>query len=278
MDQSKKSVPTDAAADTTTNTALKRIDLTKVMIMAPALLSLIKHCQDKKESTSTINGQTRNGVMGNILGYIEEQPEIDEINLKITQAHVQIGPESKNKQDSQFYVGFYVSCQQGLAFSAQNLNNLINAFKNFPNSVMIIYDITKSQYGLNPFQCFRLSKGAITALKLDTEQPVKDKLIIDVIRENSLNVHNFFEEVPLKIHRSHLIQAFLFDHVAPEMPAFNTNLLKLGTTSQHLTQYHHLASEHSQNLIDELAKVENQHKNQIKLAKKASKKIQQQIL
>lgn len=229
--------------------------------MAPALLSLIKHCQDKKEMTSTVNGQTRNGVTGNILGYIEEQPEIEEVNLKITQAHMQIGPESKNKQDSQFYVGFYVSCQQGLAFSTLNLNALIKSFRNFPNSVMIIYDITKSQYGLNPFQCFRLSIGAIKALKLDTEKPVTDKLIIDVIRENSLNVQNFFDEVPLKIHRSHLIQAFLFDHVAPEMPAFNANMFKLGCSSQYLTQYHHLASEHSQNLIEELSRVENQHKN-----------------
>ena len=70
---------------------------------------------------------------------------------------------------------------------------------------MIIYDITKSQYGLNPFQCFRLSKYTIAAMKLESEMPVNDKLIIDVIRENGLNVHNFFEEVPLKIHRSHLI-------------------------------------------------------------------------
>lgn len=62
------------------------------------------------------------------------------------------------------------------------------------------------------------------------------------------------------------------------MPSFNTNIFKLGCTSQYLTQYHHLASQHSQNLIDELYRVENHHKNQIKIAKKASKKIQQQIL
>lgn len=99
--------------------------MTKVVIMAPALLSLIKHCQDKKQSTSTVNGQTKNGVMGDIIGYIDPQQEIDEVNLKITQAHVQIGPESKHKSDHQsgssIPVGFYVSCQQGLAFSTANL-------------------------------------------------------------------------------------------------------------------------------------------------------------
>lgn len=53
------------------------------MIEAPALLSLIKHCQDNKQLTTTVNGHTRNGVAGNMLGYIEEQPEINELNLKI---------------------------------------------------------------------------------------------------------------------------------------------------------------------------------------------------
>jgi len=57
------------------------------------------------------------------------------------------------------------------------------------------------------------------------------------------------------------------------MPAFNTNILRLGCTSKHMTQYHYLASEHSQNLIDELSRVENQHRNQIKVAKRTSRKI-----
>lgn len=70
--------------------------------------------------------------------------------------------------------------------------------------------------------------------------------------------------MPLKIHRSHLIQAFLFDHIQPEMPAFNTNLFRLGSTSQHMTQYHYLASEHTHNLVDEMSKVENQHRNHLK--------------
>jgi hypothetical protein len=36
-----------------------------------------------------------------------------------------------------------------------------------------------------------------------------------------------FEEVAIKIHRSHMQQAYLFDHIQPGMPAFNTNLFKL---------------------------------------------------
>jgi len=71
-------------------------------------------------------------------------------------------------------VGFYVSCQLGLAFSIQNLRLLIKAYKNFRNSVMIIYDINKSTYGLNPFQCFRLSEAATKALMLETKTTFDD--------------------------------------------------------------------------------------------------------
>ena len=62
------------------------------------------------------------------------------------------------------------------------------------------------------------------------------------------------------------------------MPVFNTNLLKLGSTSQHMVQHLFVASDKTQNLIDELAKIENVHKQQIKQAKRANKKIQSIVL
>lgn len=105
-----------------------------------------------------------------------------------------------------------------------------------------------------------------------------DHLVQDKIRAQNLDVQSFFEEVDMKIHRSHLLQAFLYDHIQPHMPAFNTNLFKLGASTQHMTQMSFQAGEQSQFLIDELQKIEAQHKNQIKQAKKQNKKIQQQIL
>jgi len=54
-------------------------------------------------------------------------------------------------------------------------------------------------------------------------------LVQDKIRSSNLTIQELFEEVPLRIHRSHLVQAFLFDHIQPHMPAFNTNLFKLAT-------------------------------------------------
>ena len=127
---------------------------------------------------------------------------------------------------------------------------------------MLVYDSAKSAYGLNPLKCFRLSEGAIKALELNETKSTHSKnLLQSKIREHDLNITNFFEEVTLKVHRSHLLQAFLFDHIAPKMPAFNTNLLKLGSTSAHMTQHIAASIEKSQTLYDELQKIENVHKN-----------------
>lgn len=153
-------------------------------------------------------------------------------------------------------------CQPlGLAFSRANLQEMVTQYKNFRNSVMLVYDSCKSEYGLNPLKCFRLSEGAIKALQLNENKELSRNLLQSKIREHDLNINNFFVEVPMKIHRSHLLQAFLFDHIAPKMPAFNTNLLKLGQTSQHMVQHLSAGVEKSDTLYNELQKIENVHKN-----------------
>ena len=91
---------------------------------------------------------------------------------------------------------------------------MIKQYRNYKNSVMIVYDSEKSMYGLNPLKCYRLSTAAIKALSLD-DALAAATLIQDKIREQDLSIGTFFEEVPIKIHRSHLLQAFLFDHIAP---------------------------------------------------------------
>lgn len=170
-------------------------------------------------------------------------------------------------------IGFYVSCQLGLAFSHKNLVQMIISYRSFRNSIMVVYDVSKSAYGLNPIHCFRFSPMAIKALNLNDPANLTDNLVQDKIREHNLEYQSFFEEISVKIHRSHLLQAFLFDHIQPHMPVYNKNVLKLGTQTTHMTQLLFQSSEQSNIILDELRNIEIQHKNQIKHAKKANKKI-----
>mmetsp|Transcript_21336 Transcript_21336/g.33016 ORF Transcript_21336/g.33016 Transcript_21336/m.33016 type:complete len:243 (-) Transcript_21336:22-750(-) len=174
-------------------------------------------------------------------------------------------------------VGFYVSCQFGLAFSHTNLMKLIVAYRNFRNSVMVVYDLSKSQFGLNPIKCFRLSQKAVDALNLNDLLKITDNLLQERINAQALDTASFFEEVEIKLNRSHLLQAFLFDHIQPHMPAFNTNTLKLGGSSLHLSQQLYFAGEHSQTFLDECNKMEGQRKQQQKQIKRLNKKITTQV-
>ena len=143
--------------------------------------------------------------------------------------------DNQKLSDTNNEIGLYVSCQLGLVFTHKNLVHMIVAYRNFRNSIMIAYDVNKSAYGMNPIRCYRLSAAAIEALNLNNPTKLTDQLVQDKITLNKINIESFIEEIPLKIHRSHLLQAFLFDHIQPHMPSFNTNILKLGGTSSHLT-------------------------------------------
>lgn len=63
-------------------------------------------------------------------------------------------------------IGFYASARMGLCFSVATLTELINITKKFKNSVMIIYDTQKSNYGLAPLKAYRLSEKAIGTFSL----------------------------------------------------------------------------------------------------------------
>ena len=126
---------------------------------------------------------------------------------------------------------------------------------------MMVYDLNKSQFGLNPIKCYRLSEAAIEVLSLNDLLNITDVLVQDKINEKNVSIETMFEEVKMKIHRSHLLQAYLFDHIQPNMPVFNTNILKLGSSNQPMAQHLYHATQKSQALLDEMNRTEIQHKN-----------------
>jgi len=143
---------------------------------------------------------------------------------------------------------------------------------------MVVYDVNKSQFGLNPLTVYRLSTSAIEALHLNDLTKLTVSLVQDTITSSQLTIDSFFETVDTKIHRSHLLQAFLFDHIQPHMPAFNTEILTLGSTSNQFTHHLYKSVEQSQNLLEELSRVEGQHKKMMQQAKRNNKKMQMAIL
>ena len=49
----------------------------------------------------------------------------------------------------------------GLCFNREVLLLLLEASKKFKNSIFIVYDTSKANFGLNPLHAYRLSEKAI---------------------------------------------------------------------------------------------------------------------
>ena len=254
----------------------KRVPITKVVIDTPALLNMIKHCHNgvsggsSNNASGQINGVLRTELGENNIFISSVVPDGNKTQVKTIKKIIEDDTDNQKQTESNADIGFYVSCELGLVFTGQNLLRMISAFRDFKNSFMIAYDVNKAAYGLNPLACYRLSEPTIEALSLNNIASLTNNLMQDKIREQGLTLENFFEEVPLKIHRSHLLQAFLFDHIQPHLPSFNNQLFQLASTPHLFTHQLYRASEHNQTL---LTKVEAQHKKMAHLSKKYIKKL-----
>ena len=73
----------DAAAEAPQQSLVQsRIQLDKITLETPALLNMIKHCQDKKELTSSTSSEF-SGARGTIMGVLKT--ELNENILFVTQ-------------------------------------------------------------------------------------------------------------------------------------------------------------------------------------------------
>jgi hypothetical protein len=149
----------------------------------------------------------------------------------------QVMENEKQKLMDTNEIGFYVNSRMGLTFNVEILTELLEQTRKFKNAVMIVYDTQKSDYGLNPLHAFRLSEKAIATFTTRSDL-ISAHLVQEKINEKKLAVSDLFEEVLIKIQRSHMQQAYLFDHIQPQMPAFNTNLFKLSNPDYLCTHVH----------------------------------------
>ena len=91
----------------------------------------------------------------------------------------------------------------GLCFNKEVLLQLLEATKKFKNSIFIVYDTSKANFGLNPLHAYRLSEKAINTFEHDhgVIQPI---LLQEKITAAKLTIEEMFDEIPIKVSRSHM--------------------------------------------------------------------------
>lgn len=127
---------------------------------------MVKHCRDadiKTGAKGNLMGVLKDSVVhGQQLLITQTMPELVGSKVEMQELAEAIENESQKLMDNA-KVGFYLSVNMGLTFNIETLNQLYKYYKAFKNSVFIVYDVSKSDYGLNPLHCFRLSEKAIEA-------------------------------------------------------------------------------------------------------------------
>ena len=117
---------------------------------------------------------------------------------------------------------------------------------------------------MNPLHAYRLSEKAIATFTMSADKMLAH-FVQEKINQQELTIADLFEEVPIKIQRSHMQQAYLFDYIQPEMPAFNTNLFKLSTPDYMCTHVHQAIEVTEALTTNQGGRMENLQKAYIKL-------------
>ena len=118
---------------------------------------------------------------------------------------------------------------------------MLESTRKYKNSIFIVYDTSKANYGLSPLRAYRFTEKAFESISKSKAGYMPQK---QVNLDDLSVLDDLFEEVPIKVQRSHMQQAYLFDFIQPEMPAFNTNILKL-SQPDYLSAHVHQAAIHS---------------------------------
>lgn len=144
---------------------------------------MIKHCQDSEDINISASWEIARGMLMGVLKkehgennifITQTLPEAGKNMMKDLKSIIQSDADNQKLSDTNNEIGLYVSSQLGLVFTHKNLVQMIVAYRNFRNSIMIAYDVNKSAYGMNPIKCYRLSKAAINALNLNDPTKLTD--------------------------------------------------------------------------------------------------------
>jgi len=101
-------------------------------------------------------------------------------------------------------VGWYQSAWLGGFLTQQVLEAQYSYQRTLPGSVVVVYDPYRTTAGRLAIQAYRLSDEF---MKLYASKRVSHETFADV----NVQATGIFEEVPVKVHNSHLVHAFLYE-------------------------------------------------------------------
>nr|CAD2192722.1 unnamed protein product [Meloidogyne enterolobii]CAD2203635.1 unnamed protein product [Meloidogyne enterolobii] len=120
-------------------------------------------------------------------------------------------------------VGFYQAHPFGVCFNIDMFFSLVDYQSSQQNAVVLIYDPIRTRQGNLTIRAYRLSRKALELANIGDWSP-------EVTKQAGLNFSNFFEELPIVVKNSHLINVLLAElALSSRGKKTNTVVLELGT-------------------------------------------------
>jgi len=190
---------------------LHKTPVKAVQVEGVVLMSIIKHCH-----TSLVSGKK---VSGQILGM--KTPDSD--TLEVTYSFPLPQDESpdfqsdmmkclsQNTKVDSMSVGVYWSALYSDYIKRKTLKNLANWQKFFPSAVLLIYDPAATNHGRLVIRAFQLTDEYMKMYNARHSRQDENCEGHSAFIKYNVEMESIFKEIPVKIHNSNLVHAFLYD-------------------------------------------------------------------
>mmetsp|Transcript_21826 Transcript_21826/g.32511 ORF Transcript_21826/g.32511 Transcript_21826/m.32511 type:complete len:316 (+) Transcript_21826:41-988(+) len=201
----------------------KKLAMDAVQIDGLALLKIIKHCNENKGES--VNGQLLglnvNGkleVTNSFPGLPADEKDHEAFLDSMMKLLKQVNVDNNS-------VGWYQSAYIGEWIDSDIIRMHYNFQSAIPESVVLIYDPYTTSKGNLAVKTYRLNPAFMNFYKGKNFSHVN-------FAKHKIDSGDIFEEIPMKVHNSHLIHAFLYE--LQEKDTFSCEFDRLDLTSDML--------------------------------------------
>jgi len=183
-----------------------------VQLDALVVLKIIKHCQES--FPDLVTGQLLGLDIANTLEVTncfpfptdttndDENVEESAISSAMAEYQLEMMKCLREVNVDNNAVGWYSSTYMGSFINKATIDTQYNYQEKINTAVVVVYDPVKTSQGHLSLKAYRLTQNFMALY--EQKRFTKESMI-----KNGISFHNIFEEIPISIHNSHLVTAFL---------------------------------------------------------------------
>jgi len=167
------------------------------------LLKIIKHCAEN--SPEVVTGQLLGLDVGDNLEVTNCFPVPSEVNdSDIDEYQIEMMKCFRSVNIDNNTVGWYQSALLGSFLNYSIIEEQYKYQVEIPSSVVVVYDPFRTTHGHLALKAYRLSDAFMTLY-------ASGELSHTKFFEHNIDSSGIFEEIPIKVHNSHLVHGFLYE-------------------------------------------------------------------